>query len=243
MLVKSIADMVFIPAGFFSMGSEQGPENETPLHRVWLDRFAIGKVPVTNREFRIFVAETGAQSPPFESDPIFSHPEQPVVGVSWHDAKAYCEWLRQRTGENLRLPTEAERERGARGKREGCLYPWGNELPSERPFAGYDAKTGGPERVGNNPPNDYGLHDMSEGVHEWCSDYYDPAYYSYSPDKNPQGPASGQRRVSRGGSWRHRIRFSRCAARSSLPPAFRYADYGFRLALTVSPEALLFDPA
>ena len=88
-------------------------------------------------------------------------------------------------------------------------------------------------RVGANAANDFNLYDMSEGVHEWCSDYYDYNYYRYSPEQNPRGPESGQRRSSRGGSWRHRIPFSRCAARSSLPPSFQYADYGFRLALTV----------
>ena len=82
-------------------------------------------------------------------------------------------------------------------------------------------------------PNGFGLYNMSEGVHEWCSDYFDYHYYRYAPEKNPQGPASGQRRASRGGSWRHRIKFSRCAARSSLPPDFKYADYGFRIALTI----------
>jgi formylglycine-generating enzyme required for sulfatase activity len=87
---------------------------------------------------------------------------------------------------------------------------------------------------GANPPNDFGLYAMSEGVHEWCSDYYDAGYYRYAPERNPQGPSFGQRRASRGGSWRHRIKFSRCAARSSLPPTFKYPDYGFRLALTLA---------
>jgi len=215
------------------MGSENGPENEMPRHRVRLDGFAIGKFPLTNREYKIFVDETHLQAPLFWSDPMFSDPEQPVVGITWHDAAAYCQWLRQRTGQGFRLPTEAEWERAARGGREGALYPWGDEPPWERPYPGYNSKTGGPARVGANPPNDFGLYDMSEGVHEWCSDYYGAGYYRCSPEKNPQGPAFGKRRASRGGSWRHRIKFSRCAARSSLPPTFKYADYGFRLALTL----------
>lgn len=225
--------MVFISDGFFAMGSAYGPENEIPLHRVWLDRFAIGRFPVTNREFKIFVDETHAPAPPFWSDPMFSDFEQPVVGVSWNDATAYCEWLSLRTGKHFRLPTEAEREHAARGMRQHCLYPWGDEPPSERRVAGYNPKTGGPDRVGVNEPNDFGLYDMSEGVHEWCSDYYDPEYYRYSPERNPRGPSFGERRASRGGSWRHRVKFSRCAARSSLPPTFKYADYGFRLAQTL----------
>jgi len=225
-------DMAPIPEGPFLMGSEEGQENERPVHRVWLDRFGIGKFPVTNREYGIFVEAAHAPAPPFWTDAIFSGPDRPVVGISWDDATAYCNWLSRLVGRKFRLPTEAEWERAARGGREGCLYPWGDEPPWERPYTGCDPKTGGPQRVGLNEPNDFGLYDMSEGVHEWCSDYYDPRYYRYSPERNPPGPSSGQRRASRGGSWRHRVKFSRCAARSSLPPAFRYADYGFRLALS-----------
>jgi formylglycine-generating enzyme len=232
MTLETVPDMVVIPEGFFLMGSESGCENEMPRHRVWTDRFGLGKFPVTNREYRIFVEETQTVAPPFWSEVMFSDPEQPVVGVSWDDAAAYCKWLSQRTGKEFRLPSEAERERAARGKLAGGLYPWGDEPPWKRPYAGYDLKTSGPQRVGANEPNDFGLYDMSEGVHEWCSDYYDAGYYRCAPERNPQGPAFGQRRASRGGSWRHRIKFSRCAARSSLPPSFKYADYGFRLALT-----------
>jgi formylglycine-generating enzyme required for sulfatase activity len=233
MTVEALPGMVNVPEGSFLMGSENGQENEMPRHRVWLDGFAIGRFPVTNREYRIFVEATQTQGPEFWHDSMFSDPEQPVVGVSWYDASAYCRWLGERAGNPFRLPTEAEWERAARGGREGALYPWGDQSPGERPYRGYNPLTGGLERVGVNPPNGFGLYNMSEGVHEWCSDYYDAAYYSVSPEKNPQGPSSGLRRASRGGSWRHRIKFSRCAARSSLPPHFKYADYGFRLALTL----------
>lgn len=227
-------DLIVVPEGFFLMGGENGQENERPCHRVWVDRFALGKFPVTNREYEIFVEQAQAPRPPFRSEPMFADPDQPVLGVTWYDAAAYCEWLSARTGEPFRLPSEAEWERAARGEREGALYPWGDTPPCERPYAGCDPTTGGPARVGANEPNDFGLYDMSEGVHEWCGDYYAPDYYRYSPERNPAGPDSGQRRVSRGGSWRHRIKFSRCAARSSLPPEFKYADYGFRVALTIS---------
>lgn len=211
------------------MGSEDGRENERPAHRVWLGAFRLGRFPVTNREYEIFVEETGAP-PPFRRDPIFSHPEQPVVGVNWHDAVAYCRWLSERSGRSFRLPTEAEWERAARGGLEGRLYPWGDEPPWERSYPGYDVERGGPARVGSGEPNGFGLYDMSEGVHEWCSDWYDPHYYRYAAERNPRGPATGTRKASRGGSWRHHVKFSRCAARSSLPPGLRYADYGFRLA-------------
>jgi formylglycine-generating enzyme required for sulfatase activity len=225
-----IPELVSIPAGSFLMGCDQGQENERPVHRVSLDSFAIGKFPVTNREYRLCVEDKAAAPPPFWSDPMFSHPDQPVVGVTWDEATAYCRWLSGRERQVYRLPTEAEWERAARGNLERALYPWGDASPSERGYSGIDPRTGGPPRAGAGAPNGFGLYDMSEGVHEWCSDYYAYDYYRHSPGKNPQGPAGGQRRASRGGSWRHRVKFSRCAARSSLPPGFKYADYGFRVA-------------
>lgn len=225
-------DIVVIPEGSFLMGSESGPENEQPCHRVWLDRFGMGRFPVANKDYEFFLDDTRRSAPPFWRDPVFSDLDQPVVGVTWDDATAYCVWLSAQAGDQFRLPTEAEWERAARGGRDGALYPWGDESPAEKGYVGCDSKTGGPARIAINQPNGFGLYDMSEGVHEWCSDYYDYHYYRCSPEKNPQGPASGERRASRGGSWRHRIKFSRCAARSSLPPRFQYSDYGFRVALT-----------
>jgi formylglycine-generating enzyme required for sulfatase activity len=79
-------------------------------------------------------------------------------------------------------------------------------------------------------PNAYGLYNIGDNVHEWCADWYDAAYYVVSPERNPRGPLAGTRRASRGGSWRHHIKVTRTAARSSIPPEFKYADYGFRVA-------------
>jgi iron(II)-dependent oxidoreductase len=225
--------IVIIPEGCFIMGSDCGRDNEHPSHRVWLDSFGIGKFPVTNSEYKVFLEDTRIAAPPFWGEPMFSVGDQPVVGITWYDAVAYCEWLSQWTRKDFRLPTEAEWERAARGERVAALFPWGDAPPCERLQIGCDPDTGGPARVGVNAPNDFGLHDMSEGVHEWCSDYYAPDYYGKSPERNPQGPSAGGRRVSRGGSWRHKVKFSRCAARTSLPPEFKYADYGFRVALTL----------
>ncbi|HEY1374703.1 MAG TPA: SUMF1/EgtB/PvdO family nonheme iron enzyme [Candidatus Binatia bacterium] len=222
--------MVAIPAGAFLMGAEDGMDNEKPPHRVHVDGFAIGKFPVTKREYKTYLAAANAAPPPFWSDSMFADPEKPVVGVSWHEAAAYCAWLAAESGLGFRLPTEAEWERAARGGFEGRRYPWGDELPDESACSGIDTLNGGPPRAGIYRPNGFGLYDMCASVHEWCSDFYAPDYYRISPERNPAGPPSGARKSSRGGSWRHRVKFSRCSARSSLNPAFQYADYGFRVA-------------
>ena len=110
------------------------------------------------------------------------------------------------------------------------LYSWGNAAPETLP--NYSARwKNGPEPVAQYAPNGYGLFNMGDNVHEWCADWYDARYYEHSPERDPRGPEQGTRRASRGGSWRHMIKVSRCAARSSIPPEFQYADYGFRVAL------------
>jgi sulfatase modifying factor 1 len=225
-------EMVVIPAAWFLMGCDTGAENERPLHRVFIDEFAIGRFTITNRLYRNFVDDTALQAPPGWSDPRFNHPDQPVTSVSWFDATAYCEWLSNRTRKPYRLPTEAEWERAARGGLEGKLYTWGDEPPQLHPNYA-ELWLNGPERVGQRAPNGFGLHDVSENVHEWCSDWFDENYYANSPLENPRGPATGTRRASRGGSWRHQIKITRVAARSSIPPDFRYSDYGFRCAMSL----------
>ena len=220
--------LIQIGAGWFSMGSDVGQSVESPVHRVWLDSFTMGATQITVQEYARFLDATGNVPPPFWSDPNFSHPQQPVVAVSWFDAVGYCEWLSSMTGSRYRLPTEAEWERAARGGAEKMLFPWGDDPLFSRPGYLTRGRTG-PEPVGQSPPNAFGLFDMCENVHEWCSDWYGPDYYATSPDRNPQGPEEGKRKASRGGAWRHQIRISRCSARSSIPPEFQYADYGFRL--------------
>ncbi len=221
--------LVRIPAGWFQMGHAQGFDSERPVHRVWIDAFSLARCQVTNAEYAAFLASTGAAPPPFFQQPEFSHPQQPVVGVSWFEAVAYCEWLARATARRYRLPTEAEWERAARGGAEGLLFPWGDDPPQSRP--GYHSRwLTGPEKVGESPVNGFGLHEMCENVHEWCSDWFAADYYAASPARNPRGPEGGVRRASRGGSWRHHIKCSQCHTRSSIPPQFQYADYGFRLA-------------
>lgn len=219
--------LALIPAGWFLMGSAEGQENERPVHRVWVDAFYLGVCQVTHAEYARFLHATGIPDPSLWNDSHFNHPEQPVVAVSWFDAVKYCEWLTELSGRNYRLPTEAEWERAARGGVDGKLFPWGDDPPQSLPDYGLRWKTG-PEPVARYSRNAFGLYDICQNVHEWCSDWYQADYYAVSPERDPQGPPTGERRASRGGSWRHHIKVSRCAARSSIPPSLKYADYGFR---------------
>jgi len=224
--------LVPIPAGWFHMGSEAGQENERPVHRVCIDAFYLAACQTTNAEYGRFLRATGSQAPPLWTDANFNQPEQPVVAVSWFAAVKYCEWLGGMTGYKYRLPTEAEWERAARGGVEGKLFPWGDDPPESLPNYEKRWKTG-PEPVACSAPNAFGLYDLCQNVHEWCSDWYQADYYAVGAERNPQGPATGERRASRGGSWRHHIKVTRCAARSSIPPDFQYADYSFRVACDV----------
>ena len=222
---------VRIPAGAFQMGCEEGRSNGHPVHQVWLDDFWLAILPVTNRDYGQFLQATAHPPPSLWDDPRFNHPDQPVVAVSWFEAVEYCRWLSTVSQQPYRLPTEAEREKAARGGMEGGRYPWGDGPPEWTDPVGRGAALEQPDRVGQDPPNGFGLHNMGDLVHEWCRDWYDADYYRVSPNRNPQGPASGERRVSRGGAWRHRIKVASCAARSAIPPDRRFTDYGFRVAL------------
>jgi sulfatase modifying factor 1 len=221
--------MVLVPGQWFQMGCETGRDDEKPVHRAWVDSFELAAFQMTNADYQRFLEATGTAPSPYLADPNLNDPKMPVVAVSWHEAVSYCAWLASISNKRFRLPTEAEWECAARGGVQGSLYPWGDSPPESVPDYGNRWKNG-PEPVGLYAPNAYGLYNVGDNIHEWCSDWYDANYYRDSPERNPQGPPDGSRRASRGGSWRHHIKVSRNAARSSIPPEFQYADYGFRVA-------------
>lgn len=244
------ADMILIPAGTFTMGSDTRAADEKPMHKVYLDAYYIGKYEVTNAEYYEFWEQ---QTDAARTPENFSHlpqignwparaeqfPNHPVVGVSWHDAKAYAAW------KGMRLPTEAEWEKAARGYT-NRVWPWGNAV---EPYANTDADDDGYQNslapVGSFPKGKsyYGVMDMAGNVWEWTSDWYSDVYYGYSsqaakrPKKNPTGPEIGSWRVIRGGSWIDKI--ARCSTtfRFYFYPNLKTSFVGFRLAKTAEKTA------
>lgn len=222
------SSMVLIPAGEFWMGYDgaAGEEDEYPCHKVHLDDYYLDKFPVTVSEYRAFAQATGRQ---MKDQPAYSRDNHPVVNVTWRDAKAYSEWV------GKRLPTEAEWEKAARTGMEtshGVVDSW--ELED---YAWYDDNSNGQTHpTGEKKPDNYGLHDILGNVFEWVSDWYDKKYYQYSPNRNPQGPASGSDRVFRGASWGSDER--QCSFtfdRSRAAPDYSNPHFGFRCA--ASPKA------
>jgi formylglycine-generating enzyme required for sulfatase activity len=189
--------------------------------------FRLGVTPVTNAQYAGFLAACPeVPAPPWWSHPDFSRPRQPVVGVTWEEAATYCRWLSRAGGGTWRLPAEAEWELAMSGGLATPRTPWGDEIPpGEIP----EGALAGPWETGRGRPNAYGLLDPGTMVHEWCLDWREP---ERGPEADAAVPAV-PRRASRGGSWRHRIRWSSPSARSSLPPGYRYSDYGFRVLLEV----------
>jgi len=241
---EGIGDMVYIPAGEFIMGSEEGEEHEKPVHTVYLDAFWIDKYEVTNGQYKEFCEETGHQG--MINQPGFSEytdyfndcPNCPIINITWHYAKDYAKWA------GKRLPTEAEWEKAARGT-DGRKYPWGNENPDEDGIYRANYRTVSEKGaadgfkyaapVGTFPENvsPFGAFDMAGNVWEWVEDWYDAEYYTYSPEVNPQGPEVSPigGKVMRGGSWDMPANLLRCAYRYGKDgPGDWFSDVGFRCA-------------
>ena len=247
-------DWVAIPAGPFLMGSDpqrdpDAQSNEQPQHRVHLDAYRISRTPVTVAQFAAFVDATGYvttaeqagsawnydggkwteikgafwRRPRGPQSDVSKKGNHPVTCVSWNDAVAFCRWA------DVRLPTEAEWEKAARGV-DGRLYPWGN-TPPDKSRCNFD------ENVGDTTPVDaypagaspFGVLDMAGNVWEWCSDWYDEKAYQQKERRNPTGPASGIDRVLRGGSWYYYAKLVRCAYRGRSSPINRLDLRGFRV--------------
>jgi formylglycine-generating enzyme len=262
MIAPVAPDLARIPAGDFLMGAADAEDDERPVHRVYVSEFLIGRFPVTQDEYSRFIRATGYPAPGIRGLPLVAaggrdglfkelaaayvwagneppagHGSHPIVLVRYDDAVAYCRWLTESLGRPFRLPTEAEWEKAARGAAEGLRYPWGSEIePSRCNFLSDPSvkRQRGTRPTGTYPPNAYGLYDVIGNVWEWVSDWYDPEFYGSGEMRDPRGPASGNMRIVRGGSWvNDDVSMLRCACRHKVPPDTYAYSVGFRVASTV----------
>ena len=220
-------EMVRVEGGTFRMGatSEQGSDvwdNEKPVHSVTLSGYYIGKTEVTQA---LWKAVMGSNPSKFIGDNL------PVEMVSWDDCQEFIRELNALTGQNFRLPTEAEWEFACRGgnNSRGYKYSGSNNLGS---VAWYDGNSGNKTHpVGTKAPNELGIYDMSGNVWEWCADWYGD--YSSGAQTNPTGPYGGSNRVYRGGSWNYDVGRCRSSNRDFYYPWIRDIILGLRLALSL----------
>lgn len=211
---------ILIPASSYLMGDSENKVNI--VHKVYLESYFIDNYEVTNARYRQFILETGHSKPRYFNDPRYNEDNQPVVGVTWEDAQAFCTWAKKR------VPTEAEWEKAARGKK-SLLFPWGDIFNSN--YSNTKAsKNNRPLSVGKyyKGRSPYGVHDMSGNVWEWCQDWYEKNYYPRSPVRSPTGPKSGKKRVVRGGGWNSP--YVDMTHRRGIDPTKAHPSVGFRCA-------------
>ena len=247
---------VYVPAGPFIMGTDDGDADEKPMHTFQTYAFWLLQTPVTNAHYQPFVKAGGYTQQPlwtpagwqlrtqekltepwYWQDSRWNDPKQPVVGVSWYEALAYANWLAQTTGEAIRLPTEAEWEKAARGDK-GLQYPWGDQRPNEE-LCNFDGKVGKTTPVDRYPKGAslYGALDMAGNVWEWTAAQWVDNYTDYASvvDNDPTRDP-GARRVVRGGSGYFDPDFVRAASRSRYTPDVRIDNLGFRVVVVVAPR-------
>ena len=258
MTLVAAPNLARIPAGDFLMGAADAEGDQRPVHRVSVGEFFIGRFPVTNDEYARFVRATGYPAPSIRGLPLIAsggrdgvftelaapyvwhdeepppaHGNHPVVLVRCDDAMAYCAWLSGTMDRAVRLPTEAEWEKAARGGSEGRRYPWGDDLdPSNCNFLADPAvkRQRGTRPTGTYPPNAYGLYDVIGNVWEWVSDWYSADYYGSGDVHDPRGPNTGSQRIVRGGSWvNDDLAMLRCSYRHKVPPDTYAYSVGFRV--------------
>jgi formylglycine-generating enzyme required for sulfatase activity len=259
MMSEASPNLARIPAGDFLMGAADAERDERPVHRVFVSEFFIGRFPVTNDEYARFVRATGYPAPAIRDLPLIAigardslfrdlaspyvwnddlppagRGGHPVVLVRFDDALAYCEWMSEVLARTVRLPSEAEWEKAARGGVEGQRYPWGNEIDSSHCNFLMDPATKrerGTRSTGLYPPNAYGLYDVCGNVWEWVADWYSSDYYGTGEMRDPRGPQSDTMRIVRGGSWvNDDVTMLRCAYRHRVPPDTYAYSIGFRIA-------------
>lgn len=225
-------EFVLIPAGSFMMGADpdvdaHGISDETPQHKVTISKpFYMGKYEVTQAQWEEVMGSNPSK---------FEGRNNPVEQVSWDDAQEFIKRLNAKEGNNrYRLPTEAEWEYAARAGT-GSVYFFGNDENELSAYAWYGERsyeTGTTYPVGEKQPNPWGLYDIYGNVWEWVQDWYGDKYYAGSPEVDPNGPASGSSRVTRGGSWHGEALYCRSSHRDYIMPHSRSNDnVGFRLVL------------
>ena len=226
-------EMILIPEGVFTRGSDFGGFDEKPQQEIYLDAFWVDKYEVSVENYNVFRRAANYVEPSvpfFQGDyNILKTPNFPVVGVSWLDAVNYCTWA------GKRLLMEAEWEKAARGTH-GLVYPWGNRvLPKRANISGTADGFKYMSPVGSFPMGRsvYGVYDMSGNASEWVEDWYDQFYYQKSPMINPEGTAKSKNRVFRGGSWDARKVDIRAAKRFAATSGRKDSIVGFRCGKSV----------